>query len=122
MRSSALLVVTLAVSGCFASGQIRYRDYPELAGVKLASGGKQPVAPEHLGVVSTRAAGYQSCDSLVTDAFRDLLAESRALGGSGVRDVKFRRRWHWSGREPMCKRQILPPFRLAVEAQGLAVK
>ena len=121
-RFSAVVLGCFVLAGCWAGGQVRYRDYPELAGVKLASGEKQHTPPEHLGVVSTHAAGYQSCDTLVTQAFRDLLAESRALGGTGVRDVNFRRRWHWSGREPMCRRQLLPPFRLAVEAQGLAVR
>ena len=115
-------VLCFAVTGCWTGGQVRYRESPDLARVTLATGEKQPTAPENLGVVRTRAAGYQSCDSLVTQSLHDLLEESHALGGAGVRDVKFRQRWHWSGREPICRRQFLPPFRLVVEAQGLAVK
>ena len=83
MHIPALVVACLVVSGCWAGGQVRYRDYPELAVIKLASGEKGHTPPEHLGVVRTRVAGYQSCDSLVTEAFRDLLAESRALRGTG---------------------------------------
>ena len=34
--------------------------------------------------------GYESCDALVADVLRDLLADARAVGGTAVREVKFR--------------------------------
>jgi hypothetical protein len=38
----------------------------------------------------------------------------------GVQQVKFRRRWYWSGREPVCRRSLLGS--LSVEAKGIAIK
>lgn len=112
----------VALAGCWSAGQVRYRDHPELANVKLATGEKAAASPDQVGVVRTTVKGHESCDDLVTKALSELLAESRALGGTGVREVKFRQRWHWSGRETLCRRQALPPYRLVVEAQGVAVK
>jgi hypothetical protein len=51
-----------------------------------------------------------------------MLADARALGGTAVREVKFRNRWAWSGREPLCNWGLFPPFALHTEAQGMAVK
>jgi hypothetical protein len=38
----------------------------------------------------------------------------------GVQQVKFRRRWHWSGREPVRCRSLLGSK--SVEAKRVAVK
>jgi hypothetical protein len=123
VRWMVVVVASLVVTGCWSAGQVRFRDNPDLTSVKLATGDKQALAGvDQLGVVRTAVRAHGSCDDLVTQAMRELLAESRALGGSGVRDVKFRQRWHWSGRETLCRRQALPPYRLVVEAQGVAVK
>lgn len=123
MRPAAVVLVSVLLTSCWVGGQLRYRDDPELTHVTLARGGREDAPlPNALGVVRTRVSGYQSCDALTTQALRELLAEARALGGTGVAQVKFRRRWHWSGREPICKRQLVPPLRLTVEVQGLAIR
>src|SRR5262249_42563871 len=44
---------------------------------------------------------------------------STGLEAKGAfRAVEVRRRWHWFGREPLCRRQVLPPLQLVVELQG----
>ena len=122
MRLILLASLTL-VAGCWAGGQIRYREHPELANVKLATGKDKLEPPDQLGVIQARRSGYRSCDGLVSDALHDLLAEARALGGSGVREVKFRQRWHWSGKAPLCRRHLLLlPLMKSVQVQGVAVK
>jgi hypothetical protein len=123
MRTSLLLASLVLVAGCWAGAQIRYRDHPELVNVKLATGNQKWEPPHELGVVQAYRSGYRSCDALVADAFRDLLAESHALGGSGVEEVKFRQRWHWSGKAPLCRRHVLVfPFMKSVRVQGVAVR
>ena len=117
-----LIVVAslLALSGCWASGQLRYRDHPELAKVKVATGEEKGLPKGELGVVTAKAEGYSTCDQLIAEALSELLAEARSLGGSGVQQVKFRRRWYWSGRDPVCRRSLLGSK--SVEARGVAVK
>jgi hypothetical protein len=68
-------VASLVVAGCWSAGQVRYRNHPELASVKLATGEKQPATPDQLGVVRTRIASHDDCDALVTQAL------SEPLGG-----------------------------------------
>lgn len=101
MTRRLIVVASLfALSGCWASGQLRYRDHPELAKVKVATGEEKGLPEGELGVVTAKAEGYATCDQLIAEALTGLLAEARSLGGSGVQQVKFRRRWYWSGRDP----------------------
>jgi hypothetical protein len=58
--------------------------------VKLATGDEKNPPLGQLGTVSATA---EDCDRLIADSLRELLAESRALGGTGVQQVQFRRRW-----------------------------
>src|SRR5262249_35104972 len=145
LPSVAMWAVLLTTAGCWVGGEIRYRDHPELANVTLASGerkivggaretsgagvnmhvGETPndwVPQTEVGPVRGTRSGYRSCDALVADVLRDLLADAHALGGTAVREVKFRNRWAWSGRQPLCNWGFFPPFALHTEAQGMAVK
>jgi hypothetical protein len=99
---------------------LRYRDHPELAKVKVATGEENGLPEGQLGVVTAKAEGYSTCDQLIAEALTELLAEARSLGGSGVQQVKFRRRWYWSGHDPVCRRSLLGGE--SVEARGVAVK
>jgi hypothetical protein len=140
-----LVVGCVAVAGCWVGGELRYREHPELTNVTLATGERKIVGAVHasdggavamrvgeaandwspqteIGPVHATRNGYGNCDGLVADVLADLLAESRALGGVAVREVKFRNRWAWSGKEPLCSWGWFPPFELHTEAQGMAVK
>ncbi len=76
----------------------------------------------HLGVVQAEASGSGSCDAIAERALHDLLAEARALGGSGVEEIKFRARWHWTG-EVLCRRSLFPPLvHTSARVKGFAVR
>ena len=75
MRLPTIACLVL-VAGCWAGGQIRYREHPELANVKLATGKGKWEPPEHLGVIQASRSGYRGCDDLVNEALGDLLAEA----------------------------------------------
>jgi|SRR5262245_13850423 len=120
MRTTLPAVLLFALCGCWTSGQVRYRDHPELAKVTVASGDEKGLPEGQLGVVTARAEGYSSCDQLITEALTELLAEAHALGVTSVQQVKFRRRWYWSGRDPVCRKSLLGDK--SVEARGVAVK
>jgi hypothetical protein len=115
-----LFLGLVLLSGCWAGGHLRYRDEPALVNVRLATGAEKGEPEGQLGVVTADARGYASCDQLVTQVMRDLLAEARAVGGTRVEQVKFKRRWHWSGREALCHRNVL--LRKSTRARGYAVR
>lgn len=109
------------IAGCSTSGAVRYRDNPELINVKLATGRSDaPPAAEGLGVVEASASGGGDCDALVTHALQDLLAEAKAVGGSGVHAVRFKGRWTWTG-HPICMLGFLGIGK-SVKVRGMAVR
>ena len=121
----AAVCLGLALSGCFyAQANVRYREHPELANVRLAAGKRQRTLPPppNLGMVQVNAAGWASCDTVVDQALHDLLADARAMGGTGVAETRFLGRFTWIDR-PVCR---VTPFSLwlrkSVAVQGLAVK
>ena len=121
----AAVLLGLGLSGCFyAHADVRYREHPELANVRLASGKRQRQAPTppNLGMVQVNEAGWTSCDNVVNRALTDLLADARAMGGTGVVETRFLGRFTWIDR-PVCR---ITPFSLwlrkSVAVQGLAVK
>ena len=127
LKAPRLAIVLLAVglSGCFyAHADVRYREHPELASVRLAIGKRQRTQPlpPNLGMVQVNAAGWASCDTVVDQALHDLLADARAMGGTGVAETRFLGRFTWIDR-PVCR---VTPFSLwlrkSVAVQGLAVK
>lgn len=140
-RPLAAFLLALLSTGCtrWEIGQIRYRDNPDLAQVALATGERKQItrrrmnkgdvedtqAPNiwtpftEVGPVHTVRSGRESCEDLVVSALRDLLADARTIGATRVQEVKFRRQWHWSGGEPICRRRLGTG---TVEVQGMAVK
>jgi hypothetical protein len=111
-------VAVLAVLGCsYASGSIRYAEDPDLRTVTLYSGRPNPLG-EDLGPVETSARGLGDCTKLATGALRELLANARALGATGVKDVKFRGKWHWMGRV-VCRRSLGGQ---SVQVRGMAYR
>ena len=141
MKAVAALIGLLVGCSGWEIGQIRYRDNPDLALVTLATGEAKVVGRRtrdgsredvqaaqgpnlwtpwtEVGPVHVRISEKASCDELVTRVLRDLLAEARAIGGTRVQEVKFRHRWHWSGREPVCMWRFSTR---TVEAEGMAVR
>jgi hypothetical protein len=118
------VALALTIGGCvYSTADPHYRDHPELVNIRLATGRRDRHAepPPNLGMVSGRAVSWNSCDEAVTHALSDMLADARALGGTGVTDVRFRGRYTWVA-FPACRRI---PFtlwmRCTTEAQGLAV-
>jgi hypothetical protein len=100
--SVAVSAILITITGCWVGGDIRYRDHPELANVTLASGerkvvggardtsaagvhvhvGETPndwVPQTEIGPVHGTRGGYRSCDELVADVLRDLLADAQAF-------------------------------------------
>ena len=123
VRMPVLLSALVAVPGClYATADVRYAKHPELTSVRLATGSRRIPPPPNLGLVRARAVSWTSCDDAVGQAMRDLLADARAMGGTGVADTRFLGRFTWIDR-PVCR---ITPFTLwlrkATEAQGVAVK
>jgi hypothetical protein len=69
-----LVVMSLSVGGCWAAGQLRYRDHPELAKLTLATGDEKGLPLGQLGAVTATADGYAPCDQLIAEALGELLA------------------------------------------------
>ncbi|SRR5580765_4055430 len=123
MAKHIAVLVALVVSGCvYSTADVHYREHPELTSIRLATGGRRTPQPPNLGMVRARAVSWNSCDDAVGEAMRDMLADSRALGGSTVMETRFRGRYTWVA-FPACRRT---PFTLwmrkTTEAQGLAVR
>ncbi len=53
-------------------------------------------------MVQTSFTSESSCDEVAIAALRNLLAEAKAIGGTGVEEVQFRGRWSWLG-QPVCR-------------------
>ncbi len=120
MRKTAFLVAALVLgeAGCFyAAGSISYVQNPELRTVRLYTGRPDP-AGKNLGAVELIREGWGDCSELGTQALAALLIEARALGGTGLKDVKFRGRYHWMG-SMVCRRSLLGS---SVQVRGIATR
>lgn len=107
-----------SVVGCsYATGSIDYSDHPELRLVTLFSGDPNPIG-EQIAPLDILREGDGDCSELATSALRELLADAKVLGATGVKDVKFRGRWHWMGRV-VCRRSLTGK---SVEIRGIAYK
>ncbi|MDX1648558.1 MAG: hypothetical protein R3263_01770 [Myxococcota bacterium] len=86
------------VVGCsYSHGRIDYSESPELRNVRLYTGRPDPTGVE-LADLETVHEASGSCSEVAVQALNDLVEDARAIGADGVKDVKFRGRWHWMGR------------------------
>ncbi len=92
------LGIAILAAGCsYARGSIDYRANPELRKVSLYTGQPDPRG-ENLPTVEAFATGAEDCSVVAARALKELLSQAEAVGGEGVKDVKFRGRWRWMGR------------------------
>lgn len=119
MRKTILLIaITCAALGCgYATGNASYSQKPELRNVRLFSGRVDPQG-ENLGAVELALEGERDCTELAGRAMLELLHEAQALGGTGVKDVRFRGRFTWMGRI-VCRRSLTG---LSVQIRGMATR
>ena len=92
------MAVAILAAGCgYSRGSIDYTANPELRNVRLYTGNPDPLG-EDLQTVEVFAKGQEDCSAVASGALSKLLEQVEAVGGEGVKDVKFRGRWHWMGR------------------------
>ena len=114
LRAVAALAM-FAVAGCgYAHGGIDYVAHPELRSVRLYTGA-QSETEKSLAIVTAAHEGRDDCAEIAAGALTDLLAQARSVGGDGVRDVRFRGKWHWMGRV-VCRQSF---GRRSVQVQGI---
>ena len=107
MRSAwcfALALALLGSSGCaprYTRATVSYIEHPDLTPIRFSAGASR-ARIDHLGMVQTSITSDRSCDEVAVEALRKLLAEAKAIGGSGVEEVQFRGRWSWLG-QPVCR-------------------
>ena len=120
MSSRLALSLVLAL-GCasYNLATTDYRSDPELRNVRLYSGFADTRGKE-LGTVAVHFAGRGSCQTATTQLMKDLLAESRVLGGNAVKNVWFRGRWNWMGRLA-CKGGKSERSSVEARAVGMAI-
>ncbi len=103
-RTFALGLAILAAGCGYARGSIDYIAHPELRNVRLYTGEPDPLG-EDLPTVEVFVMGWWDCSAITARALSKLLAQAEAVGGEGVKDVRFRGRWHWMGRV-VCRRGV----------------
>jgi len=115
-----LLAATVSLGlGCgYLQGSVTYSENPDLRDVRLFTGQVDPEG-ENLGAVELqRSSSGSDCTRLGSEAMRDLLREARALGGTAVKNVKFRGRYNWMGRV-VCRRSMSG---ISVQIRGTATR
>jgi hypothetical protein len=107
----------IAAIGCasYGGGHVDYAAHPDLEVVMLAVGHPTPVGTP-VATLETKRRGGRSCTDLGNAALRDLLAQARAHGGVGVKDVQFRGRSKWIGKM-VCRDSL---FGRSAEVRGVA--
>ena len=96
-----------ALFGCiapYAHATIDYAANPELKNVRLYTG-RADLVGESLLTVEVYKEARGDCSKLAATALKELLHQAVAVGGEGVKDVRFRARWNWAGRV-VCRRGI----------------
>lgn len=97
MRPFFALVTLLALGCGYAHGSIDYSAHPRLRNVTLYTGEPDPRG-EDVATVEASHEGDGSCTEVAQVALQELLDDAEAVGADGVKDVRFRGRWHWMGR------------------------
>lgn len=117
-RVAVLLLGACGAVGCpYATGSIDYSEHPELRLVTLYSGDPNPIG-EQLAPLEIVREGDGECSQLATSALTELLTDAKVLGATGIKDVKFRGRWHWMG-SVVCRRSLTGK---SVQIRGIAYK
>ena len=116
-RTFALGLAILAAGCGYARGSIDYIAHPELRNVRLYTGKPDPLG-EDLPTVEVFVMGWWDCSAITSRALSKLLAQAEAVGGEGVKDVRFRGRWHWTGRV-VCRRLVLGK---SVQVRGISYR
>ncbi len=113
----ALGVGLIAAIGCasYSGGNFEYAAHPDLEMVMLAVGHPIPIGTP-VATLETKRRGGRSCTDLGNSALRDLLAQAKARGAVGVKDVQFRGRSKWIGKM-VCRDSL---FGRSVEVRGVA--
>ncbi len=114
-RTFAFGLAILAAGCGYARGSIDYIANPELRNVRLYTGNPDPLG-EDLPTVEVFVMGWWDCSAITARALSKLLAQAEAVGGEGVKDVKCRGRWHWTGRV-VCRRWALGK---SVQVRGIS--
>jgi hypothetical protein len=107
----------MATIGCASYSGGRFDDaaHPDLETVMLAAGHPNPVGIP-VATLETKRRGGRTCTDLGNSALRDLLAQAKARGAVGVKDVEFRGRSKWVGKM-VCRDSL---FGRSVEVRGVA--
>jgi hypothetical protein len=117
-RGGALVVMAQILQGCvYVSGSIDYAGQPELRSVLLYTG-RPDERGEQIAALVKEKRSWESCDDLAHSVLLDLLADARALDATGVKDVRFRGRWHWMGRV-VCRASLLGR---SIQVRGIAYR
>jgi hypothetical protein len=120
VKAAILLILLGYVTlGCasYSVGTLSYRDHPELRTVRLFTGRPDPQG-ENLGTVEVVRHGRGDCSELASAALAELLEEARAMDGTGLKEVRFRGRFHWAGRV-LCRRSLI---RKSVQVRGIVTR
>jgi hypothetical protein len=106
-----------AAIGCasYSGGHFDVAAHPDLETVMLAAGRPTPVGTP-VASVEAKLQGGRTCTDLGGSALRDLLAQAKARGGVGVKEVEFRGRSKWIGKM-VCRDSL---FGRSVEVRGVA--
>jgi hypothetical protein len=113
----ALGLGLIAAIGCTSYSGGRFDDaaHPDLATVMFAAKHPTPVGTP-VATVETMLRGRRSCTDLGNSALRDLLAQAKARGAVGVKEVQFREQSKWIG-NMVCRDSL---FSRSVEVRGVA--
>ena len=119
LRRAFVLGVSAWSVGCgalpYAHATIDYAANPELRNVRLYTG-RADLVGENLVTVEVYKEARGDCSNLAATALKELLSQAVAVGGEGVKEVRFRARWNWAGRL-VCRRVIAGK---SVRVRGIA--
>jgi hypothetical protein len=92
-----IIVATATLCGCstYIKGEISFIDHPEIREASMFDG-RYGWCGQSFGRIEKRRQGTEACSDLAAAVIVDLIAEAKARGAQGIRDVQFhgRRRWH----------------------------
>jgi len=113
----ALGLGLVAAIGCasYSGGHFDDAAHPDLETVMLAAGQPTPIGIP-VATLETKRRGGRTCTDLGNATLRDLLAQAKARGAVGVKEVQFHGRSRWIGKM-VCRDSL---FGRSVEVRGVA--